>query len=109
MTPLAAARGRVWAGTWDGRILSWEARSGDLRWEVKLGAPCHWQPAIHQGWVYAGLEDGSLVGFDTCDVQDTGWPMWGGGPGHNGLPLPTPTPASQEEPAPREDIPVGCA
>jgi eukaryotic-like serine/threonine-protein kinase len=109
MTPLAAANGRVWAGTWDGRILSWDGRSGKVRWEVKLGAPCHWQPVLDQGRVYAGLEDGSLVGFDTGDPHDTGWPMWGGGPGHNGLPVPEPSAVRERPPVPREPVPVGCA
>jgi Ca-activated chloride channel homolog len=109
MTPLAVANGRVWAGTWDGRILSWEARSGRLRWEVNVGAPCHWQPVIHKGWIFAGLEDGSLVGFGTHDERDTGWPMWGGGPGHNGLPLPDPAPGSDVAPPLPDESMAGCA
>jgi hypothetical protein len=98
MTPLAVANGRVWAGTWDGRILSWEAATGKLRWQVEVGAPCHWQPVIHEGWIYAGLEDGTLVGFNTNDPHDTGWPMWGGGPGHNGVPVVEPMPLIEEPP-----------
>ena len=80
----AVANGRVWAGTWDGRIISWDAKSGDVRWAVKVGAPCHWQPTICDGKVFAGLEDGTLLGFDTGDPLESNWPMWGGGPGHNG-------------------------
>jgi len=88
LTPPAVANGRVWAGTWDGRILSWEALTGEVRWSVRVGAPCHWQPVISGGWVYAGLEDGTLIGFATGDPLDSGWPMWGGGCGHNGKPVP---------------------
>jgi outer membrane protein assembly factor BamB len=88
LTPPAVANGRVWAGTWDGRIISWDALLGDVRWAVKVGAPCHWQPVVSDGWVYAGLEDGSLIGFATGDPLDTDWPMWGGGCGHNGRPVP---------------------
>src|SRR5438552_9639309 len=62
LTPPAVANGRVWAGTWDGRILSWDALTGDVRWAVNVGAPCHWQPVVSDGWVYVGMEDGSLVG-----------------------------------------------
>lgn len=87
LTPPAVANGRVWAGTWDGRILSWDALTGDVRWAVKVGAPCHWQPVVQDGWVYAGLENGTLIGFSTGDPQDTDWPMWGGGCGHNGKPV----------------------
>jgi outer membrane protein assembly factor BamB len=84
LTPPAVARGRVLAGTWDGRILSWDAADGEIVWEVEVGAPCHWQPVMAGGWVYAGLEDGSVVAFDTRDPDCDGWPMWGGGAGHNG-------------------------
>ncbi len=87
LTPPAVASGRVWAGTWDGRLLSWDARTGTVRWEVRLGAPCHWQPVVSEGWVYAGLENGALLAFGTGDPTDTGWPMWGGGCGHNGKPV----------------------
>lgn len=87
LTPPAVANGRVWAGTWDGRIVSWDALTGDVRWAVKVGAPCHWQPVVSEGWVYAGLEDGTLMGFATGDPLDTDWPMWGGGCGHNGKPV----------------------
>ena len=94
LTPPAVANGRVWAGTWDGRILSWDALTGDVRWAVKVGAPCHWQPVVSEGWVYAGLENGTLVGFATGDPVDTDWPMWGGGCGHNGKPIPESRPTS---------------
>lgn len=88
LTPPAVANGRVWAGTWDGRLMSWDAQTGHVRWAVNLSAPSHWQPVVHEGWVYAGLEDSSMVAFATGDPLDTGWPMWGGGCGHNGQPLP---------------------
>jgi len=95
LTPPAVANGRVWAGTWAGSVRSWDAASGAPRWEVPVGAPCHWQPVVADGWVYAGLEDGSLVGFRTDDPADDGWPMWGGGPGHNGLDAPAATAGSR--------------
>ena len=84
LTPPAVANGRVLIGTWDGRIISLDSSSGDVRWAVAVGAPCHWQPVMAGGRVFAGLEDGSLVAFETGDSDDDGWPMWGGGPGHNG-------------------------
>ena len=105
LTPPAVANGRVWAGTWDGRIISWDALLGEVRWAVKVGAPCHWQPVVNDGWVYAGLEDSSLIGFATGDPLDTDWPMWGGGSGHNGKPIPEgrPDPSATVAPMP-EDI-----
>ncbi|HTL56349.1 MAG TPA: PQQ-binding-like beta-propeller repeat protein [Candidatus Limnocylindrales bacterium] len=96
LTPPAVANGRVWAGTWDGRLMSWDALTGEVRWAVQVGGSCHWQPAVSDGWVYAGLENGSLVAFSTQDALDTDWPMWGGGPGHNGKPVPETRPKFQE-------------
>jgi hypothetical protein len=84
LTPPAVANGRLLIGTWDGRLVSFNALDGRKRWEVAVGAPCHWQPVVVGGRVFAGLEDGSLVAFETGDPADDGWPMWGGGPGHNG-------------------------
>ncbi|MFC1680341.1 PQQ-binding-like beta-propeller repeat protein [Pseudomonadota bacterium] len=84
LTPPAVANGRIWAGTWDGRLISWDAASGQVRWSARVGAPCHWQPVVSNGRVFAGLEDGTLVALETGDSLDDGWPMWGGGSGHNG-------------------------
>lgn len=84
LTPPVVAGGNVWVGTWDGRLLTWNASTGRLRWQVRLPAPCHWQPIVADGWVYAGLEDGSLVALNTHEKPDARWTSWGGGAGHNG-------------------------
>lgn len=84
LTPPVVAGGNVWAGTWDGRLLSWDAATGRLRWQARLPAPCHWQPIVADGWVYVGLEDGSLVGLNAHESRDASWTAWGGGSGHNG-------------------------
>jgi len=109
LTPPAVANGRVWAGTWDGRVLSWDALTGEVRWGVNVGAPCHWQPIVSDGWVYAGLENGRLIGFATGDPLDSDWAMWGGGSGHNGKPVPEPRAARDEtiQPWPAEPNDAG--
>jgi len=84
LTPPAVANGRLLVGTWDGRLVSFEAETGQVRWEVPVGAPVHWQPTMANGRVFAGLEDGSVVCVHTGDPLHDGWSMWGGGPGHNG-------------------------
>ena len=84
LTPPAVANDRVLVGTWDGRVISFDALTGQVRWEVRVGAPCHWQPVMSGGRIFAGLEDGTLIAFETGDPKDDGWPMWGGGPAHNG-------------------------
>jgi outer membrane protein assembly factor BamB len=84
LTPPAVANGRVLAGTADGRIIQWDSRTGKVRFEVAVGAPVHWMPVMADGRIAAGLEDGSVICFTTGDPANDGWPMWGGGPGHNG-------------------------
>jgi outer membrane protein assembly factor BamB len=84
LTPPAVANGRVWIGTWDGRLVCLNAATGLVRWQVRAGGPVHWQPVASGGRVFAGLECGELVCVETGDPCDDGWPMWGGGPGHNG-------------------------
>ncbi|ANP46069.1 PQQ-binding-like beta-propeller repeat protein [Candidatus Viadribacter manganicus] len=84
LTPPAVANGRVLAGTGDGRVIAWDALTGAVRFTVHVGAAVHWQPVMSAGRVAVGLEDSSLVVFDTNDSANDGWPMWGGGPGHNG-------------------------
>ncbi len=84
LTPPAVVNNRVLIGTWDGRLVSFEARTGAILWQVPVGAPVHWQPIMSGGSVFAGLEDGSVVCVKTEDTRHDSWPMWGGGPGHNG-------------------------
>lgn len=84
LTPPAVANGRIYCGSRDGKVLSWDAASGRLRWSVEVGASAHWQPVVSKGWVHVGADSGRLVSFATGDPADDGWPMWGGGAGHNG-------------------------
>ena len=84
ITPPVVTNGRVYAGTRDGRICSWDAESGEARWKANIGHPVLWQPVVAAGRVFAGCQGGRLVALSTEDPSDDGWPMWGGGPGHNG-------------------------
>ena len=84
ITPPAVANGRVWIGTWGGSVVSFDAKTGGIRWDASLGVPVHWQPVVCGGRIFAGLQNGELVCLETGDPLDDGWPMWGGGPGHNG-------------------------
>jgi outer membrane protein assembly factor BamB len=87
ITPPAVTAGKVYAATWSGRLICWCARTGKVLWQAQLPAASHWQPVVAGGWVFTGLEDGTLVGLNTGESREAGWPMWGGGPGHNGDPV----------------------
>jgi len=55
-------------------------------WREEVGEPVVFQPAVWGGRVYAATGAGSLFGIEAGDARDDGWPMWGGGPAHNGAP-----------------------
>jgi Ca-activated chloride channel family protein len=53
-------------------------------WQAWLPSDGASAPVGAGSWVYAGLANGELIAFETGAPADDGWPMWGGGPGHNG-------------------------
>jgi hypothetical protein len=55
-------------------------------WRDALDEPVIFQPAVAGGRVYAATGAGSVLGIQTGDPRDNGWPMWGAGPAHNGMP-----------------------
>ena len=88
LAPVAVAGNCVYTATIDGTVLAIDAASGTVKWAVRLPqVSIEFQPAIHNGRVYIGTSDGCLWCLDAQDPTAHGWPMWGGGPGHNG-PLP---------------------
>jgi outer membrane protein assembly factor BamB len=76
--PPAAAGSSLVVATLDGQILQVEADGGKVQSRFKVGAPLRSQPAVMDGWVYAGSEDGKLIAVDTGDRKLTGWSSWGG-------------------------------
>ena len=86
LTPPAVVNGKVFLGTLDGSVCCLAASSGDLLWTVRVGEPIVFQPAVARGRVYAATHAGNLFCLETGDPRDDGWPMWGGGPDHNGVP-----------------------
>jgi hypothetical protein len=55
-----------------------DAEKGHVQNTYKVNAPLRSQPAVVDGWVYAGSEDGKLIAVDTGDQKLTGWSTWGG-------------------------------
>jgi Ca-activated chloride channel family protein len=80
----AVCNGKLFLTTTEGRLRCLKEEDGAELWRVDVGKPMEWSPAVAQGRVLAGTVDGELVCVETGDPADDGWPMWGGGPGHNG-------------------------
>jgi outer membrane protein assembly factor BamB len=76
--PPAAAGSSLVVATLDGNILKVDAAGGKVQSRYPVGSPLRSQPAVVDGWVYAGSEDGKLIAVDTGDKGLTGWSTWGG-------------------------------
>jgi outer membrane protein assembly factor BamB len=83
-TPPSLAGGKLYVGTTAGEIICINGQDGAILWRYSTGEPIRSQPAVADGRVYVGTTQGTLVCIDTGDPSADGWPMWGGGPGHNG-------------------------
>ncbi len=85
LTPVAVAGRFVFTVTTDGVVFAIDRHEGTVAWAVRLPTPwVEFQPAIEGGRIFIGTAEGMLFCLDTQDPTSTGWPMWGGGPGHNG-------------------------
>lgn len=80
--PLLAGTSVIVA-TLRGDILRLDAKTGTLSATYKTGAQVRSQPAVHNGWIYVGTEDGRLIAINTGDKSLTGWPTWGGDTGRS--------------------------
>jgi len=78
--PLLAGT-EIVVATLGGDVIRLDAKAGSLIKQYKTGAPLRTQPIVHDGWIYAGTEDGRLIAINTGDRALTGWPTWGGDSG----------------------------
>jgi Ca-activated chloride channel family protein len=85
LTPPVLVNDKVFVGTTLGNLACLDATTGQLRWEVHLGEPIAFQPAVAAGRVVVATSSGKLFGLETGDPDDDGWLMWGGDAAHNGL------------------------
>ncbi|MBM3266673.1 MAG: PQQ-binding-like beta-propeller repeat protein [Candidatus Sericytochromatia bacterium] len=95
LSPPALANGKLFFALADGTVLCLDQATGADIWSCNVGEPLEWSPAVHGGRVYVGSATGSLICLETGDPADTGWPMWGGGPGHNGYEAGRETPVTE--------------
>jgi outer membrane protein assembly factor BamB len=68
----AVAYDRVYIGSTDGKMYSFGATSGDLRWSQSTGGYVYSSPAVWRERVYAGSYSGSFFCFDAA----TGAVLW---------------------------------
>ena len=86
LTTVVPAGDSVYTCTADGRVICLRAKDGKTVFDEKLtNEPFQFEPAISRGKVYAVTTKGTLFCLDTGNPRANGWPMWGGGPGHNGF------------------------
>jgi Ca-activated chloride channel homolog len=86
--PPAAAGGQVFLATLSGDVLQMDPETGKLTKAYKVGSQVRQQPAIVDGKIFVGTQDGKLVVIDTGDKKFTGWTTWGGNSAHSGVVAP---------------------
>jgi outer membrane protein assembly factor BamB len=77
------AGGKIIIGTTDGKIKIYDPETGRLLNEYATEGNIWTQPMVHNGWIYAGTQEGKMVSIDTHDPALTGWDMWNYKPDHN--------------------------
>jgi Ca-activated chloride channel family protein len=82
--PPVAAGESLFLATLAGDVLQFDPRTGEVLKSYKVGAAMRFPPAIEDGRIYAGTQDGKVVCIDTGDARLTGWPMWGRDAAHSG-------------------------
>jgi outer membrane protein assembly factor BamB len=82
--PVAAGK-HVVIATLKGKVLELDPTTGKTEKEWDVGGTVRAQPAVVDGWIYVGTEDGRLVAIDSGDASLTGWAMWGGNAARTGM------------------------
>ena len=68
----AVSYGRVYIGSTDGKLYSFGAASGKLRWSHSTGGYVYGSPAVSNGIVFVGSYGGRFYAFDAA-TGDTRW------------------------------------
>lgn len=70
---VVASDGAIYFGSSaDGRVVSLDAKSGEMRWKALTGGPVRLAPSLWNGNVYFGSDDGYVYCLDSQD----GSPQW---------------------------------
>jgi len=84
LSPPAVSSTRLYLTSVLGDLFALDRETGEEIWALSVGSPILSQPSLAEGKVFLGTADGFLYAFQSDDPDPVGWPMWGGGPGHNG-------------------------
>lgn len=85
LSPPAVTSSHLYLSSRLGDLFVLDRESGEEVWALNVGSPVLSQPAVAEGKVFLGTADGFVYAFETEEQDDSSvWPMWGGGPGHNG-------------------------
>ena len=71
LTP-ATDGARIYAGSYDGQVVSFDAQTGRRQWAVRTGLPLSAGPAYGDGVLAFGTTDGELIALDA----ETGEELW---------------------------------
>ncbi len=83
--PPSPAGNKLYVATATGDIIVLDRKKGRVKGTIKIGSPMRFQPAIVEGRIFVGSTAGELISINLNDASADGWPMWGGGPTHNGM------------------------
>jgi outer membrane protein assembly factor BamB len=75
----AVAYGRVYIGATDGKVYSFGAATGKLRWSHNTGDFVYGSPAVYDERVYVGSYNGQFYAFDAA-TGDIKWQFKANGP-----------------------------
>jgi outer membrane protein assembly factor BamB len=62
-----------------------EPEKGKIQTTWKVGAPIRSQPAIENGRIYVGTQNGKVICINTGDARLTGWSTWGANAAHTNV------------------------
>ena len=66
-----------------GKISLLSAEDGTVGSVYQTGKKINSQPIVHNGWIYAGSNDGKIAAVNTGNTSLTGWEMWNKDAKHN--------------------------
>ena len=83
-SPLKAGD-EIIVATYSGEVWRLSSESGEVMGIHRLDHPIRSQPAVMDGKIYVGTDDGRIICIETGKESLTGWSTWGGNSAHTGI------------------------